>query len=328
MHLDVHDALWANDPRALADFTPPDGPLVLVCGRGNTSMLAMTQLRARGIAAMSLHGGMRAWSLAWNVAPVPARGFEAEILQVRRTGKGCLSYLIGSRGTAAVIDPSVDPNVYVDLAAARGWKIALALDTHIHADHLSRARQLGELAGATVYLPDQRRVTFPFTAAKDGDVLTRGGVTLAVLATPGHTFESVCYLLEGKVLFTGDTIFLTGVGRPDLAAKADEETRKRARLLFASLQSIRQLPPDTLVLPGHSGTPTPFDGKALVSTLAETAGRAELLQLSEEKFVEGILARIPAPPANHLEIVRLNEQGTLPPDVAGLEEGANRCAVR
>ena len=83
-----------------------------------------------------------------------------------------------------------------------------------------------------------------------------------------------------------------------------------------------------LVLPGHTGAPIAFDGKALASTLAESTSRAELLQSSEEEFVDAILARIPAPPANHLEIVRLNEQGTLPPDVAGLEVGANRCAVR
>src|SRR5206468_10088384 len=137
------------------------------------------------------------------------------------------------------------------------------LDTHIHADHLSRARRLAELAAATVYLPHQRRVAFPFTAAKEGDVLRVGAVSLAVLGTPGHTFESVSYLLEGKALFTGDTLFLSGVGRPDLAAKVDEETRRRAHLLFASLRTIQKLPPDTLVLPGHTGAPIAFDGTAL-----------------------------------------------------------------
>ncbi|MBI4420787.1 MAG: MBL fold metallo-hydrolase [Gemmatimonadetes bacterium] len=328
IHLDVHDALWANDAGALRDFVPlKNGRIVTVCGRGQTSLLAATRLRQRGIEALSLQGGMRAWSLAWNWAPVAVPGTPAAVVQVRRTGKGCLSYLVGSQGRAAVIDPSVEPRVYLDLAAARRWKITDVIDTHVHADHLSRARQLAELAGATVYLPAQQRVTFPFTPLNSGDKLSVGDATLEVLSTPGHTFESACYLLDGKALFTGDTLFLSSVGRPDLAAKADEETRQRARLLYGSLQRLKALPPETVVLPCHTSEPIAFDGRALAGTLQEVCARTEQMRQTENEFVEAILARIPPPPANHLKIVELNEQGTLPADTSDLEAGANRCAV-
>jgi glyoxylase-like metal-dependent hydrolase (beta-lactamase superfamily II) len=327
--LDVHDALWTNDFSALSRFKPPAGqPVVTVCGRGNTSMLAMAHLRERGIPAASLHGGMRAWSLAWNSAQVPVPGSAAETLQVRRAGKGCLSYLTGSRGQAAVIDPSLDPQVYADLAFRHGWTISAVLDTHVHADHLTRGRQLAELTGARLYLPEQKRVKYPFLPLEEGDELRVGDARLTVLATPGHTRESICYFLDGKALFTGDTLFTNAVGRPDLATKADEETRQRARLLYASLQRLRGLPSGTLVLPGHTSEPPPFDGKPLAATLADAIARAGVLQLPEEKFVEAVLARIPPPPANHLQIVTLNEHGTAVSDSTELEAGANRCALK
>ena len=90
---------------------------------------------------------MRAWSLAWNAAEVPLTGTRARVIQVRRTGKGCLSYVVGSAGEAAAIDPSLDPEVYADIAGRNGWRITKVLDTHIHADHLSRAVPLARTDG-------------------------------------------------------------------------------------------------------------------------------------------------------------------------------------
>jgi Metallo-beta-lactamase superfamily len=109
------------------------------------------------------------------------------VIQVRRTGKGCLSYLIGADEEAAVIDASLDPQVYLDLAAEHGWQVTRVLETHIHADHLSRSRQLAEQSGARLMLPDQQRVTFPFTAVYDGERLPSETMQLVALQTPGHT---------------------------------------------------------------------------------------------------------------------------------------------
>jgi len=124
VHADAYEALRRGDPNALADFRPRDGgPVVTVCGAGKTSLLAAERLRARGLDAVSLEGGMRAWTLAWNAAAVPRPGSTAQIVQVRRTGKGCLSYIIGSHGQAAVIDASLDPGVYREPAAKAGRSV-------------------------------------------------------------------------------------------------------------------------------------------------------------------------------------------------------------
>src|SRR5437763_2393901 len=203
LHIDAYKALKAHDPTALSSLAlPEDTPIVTVCAAGNTSRIAAERLATRGIEALSLEGGMRAWSLAWNTADVPILGSDAQVIQVRRTGKGCLSYLIGAKDEALVIDASLDPQVYLDLASKYGWQITSVFDTHIHADHLSRSRQLAERSGALLFLPEQQRVSFPFTALRDGGTLATPQLMLTALRTPGHTLESTCYLLNNSVLFT------------------------------------------------------------------------------------------------------------------------------
>jgi len=113
MHLNAYESLKQGCSDVLAAFEPPvQSPIVTVCGRGRVSQIASEQLRARGLDAVSLLGGMQAWSLAWNVAEVPLAVSDAQLLQIRRTGKGCLSYMLGSAGVAAVIDASLEPSGY------------------------------------------------------------------------------------------------------------------------------------------------------------------------------------------------------------------------
>lgn len=328
IYVNAYDALKANDPQALAGIDlPTDKPVVTVCGAGATSLIAADHLHRRGFQALSLQGGMRAWSLAWNRAEIPLPDSQATLIQVRRTGKGCLSYLIGVEGMAAVVDPALEPEVYLELARGYGWTISRVLETHIHADHLSRGRALAERCGATLYLPAQNRASFPFTPLQDRDEVEIGTARLQALHTPGHTGESTCYLLDGQALFTGDTLFLSGVGRPDLEA-GPEEAHNRAGVLYRALQRLLTLPPEVLILPGHTSEPVAFDGQAIAAPLAEVRERAELLQLPEKAFVELLMARIPPTPPNHHRIVELNEAGLLPEgDPTELEAGANRCAV-
>jgi glyoxylase-like metal-dependent hydrolase (beta-lactamase superfamily II) len=328
LHVPAYDALQANDPNALAGVNlPADRPVVTICGAGMTSLTAAEQLRAQGIEAFSLAGGMKAWSLAWNSAEVHVPGSQAQVIQVRRTGKGCLSYLIGSQGSAAVIDAALEPEIYLDLAQRYGWTITAVLDTHIHADHLSRARRLVEQSGATLYLPNQKRAAFSFSPLRDRAVLNIGAAQLVALHTPGHTLESTSYLLDDQILFTGDTLFLAGVGRPDLEA-SPAEARQRASLLYRSLQRLLTLSPETLILPGHTSEPIAFDGQPITAPLTEVQQRIELLSIPEAAFVESLLARIPPTPPNHHRIVTLNESGaTFEGDPSDLEAGANRCAV-
>ena len=189
---------------------------------------------------------MKAWSLAWNVADMPLADGAIRVIQVRRTGKGRLSCVVGSGTEAVVIDPSVPPDVYLDLAHRFGWTIRCVLETHIHADHLSRARGLATQTGAAILLPPQERATFPFTAVADGERIQVGNATLTAIHTPGHTNESTSYLLNEAAVFTGHTLFINGVGRPDLHAEP-EGVRQRARALFLSLTRLRRLPPGVLV---------------------------------------------------------------------------------
>jgi glyoxylase-like metal-dependent hydrolase (beta-lactamase superfamily II)/rhodanese-related sulfurtransferase len=327
IHVDAYQALKAGNPQALAAVTlPGDAPVVTICGAGKISLIAAQQLQARGVLARSLLGGMQAWSLAWNTADVSVPGSAAQIIQVRRTGKGCLSYLIGADGEAAMIDAALDPDIYVSLAQQYGWRITAVLDTHIHADHLSRSRALAERSGATLYLPLQQRVAFAFTPLAQGDTLAIGAARVTALHTPGHTAESMSYLLDGQALFSGDTLFLNAVGRPDLHASPDA-ARARAHMLYASLQRLLALPGETVILPGHTSAPIPFDRQPLAATLADVCAQTALLVATEDAFVESVLARIPPTPPNHTRIIELNEAGALAENLVELEAGANRCAI-
>jgi glyoxylase-like metal-dependent hydrolase (beta-lactamase superfamily II)/rhodanese-related sulfurtransferase len=327
-HVDAYDALRAGDPDAVAGIDVPLGDqVVTVCAGGKMSLVAAEQLRARGIAARSLTGGMKAWSLVWNTAELTIPGSSATVIQMRRTGKGCLSYLVGAGREAAVIDASLAPEVYREIADARGWTITAVFDTHVHADHLSRSRLLAEQTGATLHLPATNRAVFPFTPLRDSDQIMVGDARLTAIDTPGHTPESMSYLLDGLALFTGDTLFLTGVGRPDLEASVDG-ARERAGLLWGSLRRLAALAPETLILPGHTSSPVAFDGRPVAATLRAVTEGVPMMRLTEAEFVETILARIPPTPPNHSAIVAFNEAGELPEhDPTDLEAGANRCAV-
>ena len=329
LHVNAYDALRNGQASALADLRlEPGRPVVTVCNAGKVSRTAADVLTQRGVDARSLAGGMRAWSLAWNAAPVPLADESATVIQVRRTGKGCLSYVVASADDAAVVDPSVSPDVYVDIAKAHGWTIRYVFDTHIHADHLSRARDLAGRTGAALVLPPQDRVHFAFVPIADGETVTVGHARLSAIHTPGHTNESTSYMLNEAAIFTGDTLFTNGVGRPDLHADP-EAARQRAQALFASLSRLRAIQGSVVVLPGHASEPIAFDGQAVVSPMNDVARWLSAWLTSESAFVHRVTASLPPTPPNFSRIIELNESGDLPPsDPTDLEAGANRCAVR
>jgi glyoxylase-like metal-dependent hydrolase (beta-lactamase superfamily II) len=325
LQLDVYDAVKSGSLGPLADLDFPPGAVVTVCALGATAAKATDLLGARGVQAMTLEGGMRAWSLAWNIAQTTFSG--CEVVQVRRTGKGCLSYIVESQSEAVVIDASVDPEVYVRLLRERGWRLVAVADTHIHADHLSRSRLLAQQERVDVWLPAQDRAQYHFRPVADGDRIPFGSTALVAMHTPGHTEESTTYVLDSNVAFTGDTLFLASVGRPDLEDGARRELTSRSRLLHASVRNLLQLPKSTQVLPGHVSEPIPFDGRLLTTTVGTIGDTVPLARLDTAEFVEALLARIPPKPPNHSRIVGLNERGEVPRDPSELEAGANRCAV-
>jgi glyoxylase-like metal-dependent hydrolase (beta-lactamase superfamily II)/rhodanese-related sulfurtransferase len=326
IHADVYDRLKAGDSKAFDDFELDlNKPVVTVCAAGKTSLKAAELLRDKGYDVYSLEGGMKAWNFAWNTAAVELNG--VKIIQVRRSSKGVLSYIIGSKDEAIVIDAALDPQIYLDIARKNGWTIKYVTDTHVHADYLSRARELAKASIATHVLIDTANVEYAYSPISNGEYLPFGKSKLEVIHTPGHTLESTSFRLGHDAVFTGDTLFVDGVGRPDLKADQDEAI-KRSKLLYGSLQRLLQLDPKTLVLPAHLATAVPFDGKLISATIESLKGNLDILKLTESEFVQYTASRIPPTPPNYLTIAGLNKQGSYDGYTpADLEAGANRCAI-
>jgi glyoxylase-like metal-dependent hydrolase (beta-lactamase superfamily II) len=229
-----------------------------------------------------------------------------------------------------VIDPSIDVDVYREVAAEHGWRITRVFDTHLHADHLSGARALATRTGASLHLNPADTFKFPFQPLHDGDRFPFGtGVALSVAAlrTPGNTEGSTIYFVGDRVVLTGDTLFVDGVGRPDLAERAEEF----AHNLYRSLRErILTLPDDTLVLPGHYGETVRVKPDTPVSaSLGDLRTTLPPLSVDEESFVEWATSRTATRPPNYVEIIKANMgRSDLPvPVLQKLEVGPNRCSA-
>jgi rhodanese-related sulfurtransferase len=235
IHVDAYADLQSSQLGPLAELDLPAGPVVTVCAIGRTAAIATDLLRANGVEALTLDGGMRSWSLAWNTAQTTISG--CEVVQVRRTGKGCLSYIVESESGAVVIDASIDPEVYIRLLRERGWRLVAVADTHIHADHLSRSRRLAHLEGAKLLLPAQDRAKYPFRPVADGDRIAFGSTALVATRTPGHTEESTTYVLDNTARSRAIRCFSTASAGLTLTA-AHAKSWRRARVYFICRSAV------------------------------------------------------------------------------------------
>ncbi|MFM2327366.1 MAG: hypothetical protein RIR31_1568, partial [Bacteroidota bacterium] len=265
------------------------------------------------------------WTLAWNTATITFQNFE--IVQFRRTGKGCLSYMIIANNEAIVVDASLDIKVYEQYLLASKAVLKYAIETHIHADHISRTKQLAEKNNAPLFLPIPNKVSFNFEPITDTTIFELGSIEIKAIQTPGHSFESTSFLIDDKVLLTGDTLFINGVGRPDLKAN-NEEALQKTKCLYQSLQTLVALDENIIVLPSHTSQPIDFDNQPIKTTIGFVKNNVPMLQLNELDFTNTILQRIPPTPANYLSIVELNLKGDFSKiNPVDLEAGANRCAI-
>ena len=326
IYFDAYDKLKAHKPGALHGLhLDKKIPVVTVCGAGKTSSIAARQLNGQGFEVYSLEGGMKAWSMAWNTAKLSFRDFE--IIQFRRTGKGCLSYMIVSNGEAIIIDASLPIEIYRNVLMKEKLKLKNVIETHIHADHLSRSKQLAESNNATLHLPAPNKVNFDFVPVTGTTVFEVGNISIQAIPTPGHTTESTSYLIDDKVFLTGDTLFINGVGRPDLKAN-DDEAMQRSKMLYQSLQKLLTYDDNIIVLPAHTSQPVEFDHTPIQATIGSIKQNVAMLKLNEEEFSNTILQRIPPTPPNYLSIVEKNNKGDFSDiDPVDLEAGANRCAI-
>jgi glyoxylase-like metal-dependent hydrolase (beta-lactamase superfamily II) len=318
--------------RGLRELPSPDqaGRIVCFCYRGVTAVGVVQALRAAGYQAENLQGGMRAWAELVVPAEVPGSGAldsETVLLQLRRLGKGCLGYALVSHGEALLVDVGRNVEAALEAVAARGARVVRAADTHLHADHISGGPVVARETGAEYLLPpaDAKDVGLKYEPVTDGTVWRVGGVQVQALHTPGHTDGSTSYLVGGRYLLTGDTLFVTGVGRPDLSGQGERLARVLHRTLTTTLMA---LPDRVEVLPAHiSGSAEIGSGGVASASLAELK-RATLAKLPTDPdiFARELLAALPAQPPNY-ETIRAANRGVAVDDPSELEYGPNRCAV-
>jgi glyoxylase-like metal-dependent hydrolase (beta-lactamase superfamily II)/rhodanese-related sulfurtransferase len=237
---------------------------------------------------------------------------------------GCLAqgaYYIESDGEAAVIDPLREVQPYIEKAERRGAKIKYVFETHFHADFVSGHQDLSAKTGAPiVFGPTGMKMGFDAIVAEDGQEFQLGKVKIRLIHTPGHTMESACYLLineEGKeeALFTGDTLFIGDVGRPDLAQKviADLTQDKLAAHLYDSLRNkIMPLADDIIVYPAHGAGSA--CGKNMSKETSDTLGNQKktnyaLQEMTKEEFIKEVLTGLTPPPSYFPQNVLMNIQG-------------------
>lgn len=242
------------------------------------------------------------------------------------------SFLVGCDRVkqAAVIDPRRDASIYVEAARQAGLSIVAAIETHVHADFVSGARELASI-GARVFTGPGAALGFDHHEVHDGEELRLGDVTLTFLHTPGHTYEHIAVSMAQpggpSRLFTGDLLFVGGVGRPDLVGEA--QTRQLASALFDSLQRIKQLDGQIEVHPGHGAGSLcgAGIGSAPSSTIAREASQNPMLQYADrEAFVGAVVADLPERPPYFARMKRVNQEG---PELLGLVTGARRLpAIR
>ncbi len=242
-------------------------------------------------------------------------------MKVEQIYTGCLAeaaYYIESNGEVAIIDPLRESKPYLDKAAKNHAQIKYVFETHFHADFVSGHLDLSSKTGATIVFGPTAQPAYPAYIAKDGESFAVGAVQIKVLHTPGHTMESSCFLLideHGKeqAIFTGDTLFIGDVGRPDLAVKSDLSQEDLAGHLYDSIQEkILSLPDDITVYPGHGAGSA--CGKKMSKETSDTLGNQKrfnyaLQATSKTQFVKEVLTGLVTPPQYFPKNATLNKMG-------------------
>ena len=356
------DRLFMNDPNLFKEI-PKEKEIVTVCAHGHRSMIAAKILHQLGYNVKSVKGGMAGWNKVYDVAEIPVpKEASFKIWQIRRISKGCMGYIISSKKdkTATVIDPSNEIyDAFLKITQDNKLQITQLLDTHQHADHVSG---IVKLVKTLTTETNMEKIRLYFSSLEDYDtsktelkniMYVKGEdkididdkVSLRAIHTPGHTNGSMSFILEDSLndnnnnnvndknstnsyLFTGDTLFVDGIGRPDLR----DQAKKFAELLYDTYhKKILQLPDDTVVLPAH------FNGASIalkhrvpiLETLDTIKKRVKLLSMTKDEFIDYVADTVQPRPGNYRTIISINKK-MLPHDeieMADLEAGPNSCAI-
>ena len=244
---------------------------------------------------------------------------------VKQIYTSCLfqgAYYIESNGEAAVIDPLREVSQYIELAESSNSKIKYIFETHFHADFISGHLTLSRKTGAPIIFGPNAKPKFECIIAKDNEKFRIGNITITAIHTPGHTLESTCYLLKDEnkneyCLFTGDTLFLGDVGRPDLAQKSQNITKEElAGILFDSVNNkIKPLPGNILIYPAHGAGSA--CGKNMMKETVDTLANQKIINyalngsLNKKDFIKELTHELPNPPVYFPSNVKLNQEGYL-----------------
>lgn len=312
---------------------PEDKPVIVVCAKEGSSKFVADQLvEAADRDVYYLEGGMKMWSE--HVEPVKIGDLSSggELYQFVRIGKGCLSYMVISEGEAIVIDPVRMTGVYTDFLKEKNAVLKYAVDTHLHADHISGGRLLAEQTEAVYYMPeeDAAEVTFSYQPLHNNDVLRAGktDVTVQALYSPGHTIGSTSLIVDHQYLLTGDILFVDSIGRPDLAGKAEDWVGDLRTSLYETYQALED---NLWVLPAHFSKKEEIDdhGRVMEQLSVLYKENSGLQVADETEFRKMVTENLPPQP-NAYEEIRQTNMGKVQPEPeeqTEMEIGPNRCAV-
>jgi glyoxylase-like metal-dependent hydrolase (beta-lactamase superfamily II)/rhodanese-related sulfurtransferase len=314
---------------------PDDREVTVLCAKGGASEYVAGTLQERGYDVNHLEDGMNGWASIYEAVEVSRYDGPGTLRQYQRPSSGCLGYLLHDGDEAAVVDPlRAFTDRYLADAEELGVELTYALDTHVHADHVSGVRDLAA-EGVEGVVPEaavDRGVTYAddVTTAADGDEFAVGDATIEAVYTPGHTTGMTSYLLSDSLLATGDGLFVESVARPDLE-EGDEGAPDAARTLYESLQErVLTLPDDTLVGGAHfSDAAEPAEDGTYTAPVGDLVEDMDALTMAEDEFVDLVLADMPPRPANYEDIIATNlGQNDVDDDEAfTLELGPNNCAA-
>jgi glyoxylase-like metal-dependent hydrolase (beta-lactamase superfamily II) len=312
-----------------------DEPVVVVCAVGEASADVATELADAGVDAVHLEDGMNGWARL--IVSAEAETAAGTLVQYDRPSSGCLSYLLVAGDEAVVVDPlRAFTDRYARDASDRGADIVYAIDTHVHADHVSGIRNVARGTDAQPVLPEgarERGLTYGARPLAAGERLQFGTASLRAVGLPGHTSE-MTGVEFGDVVLVGDSVFVDGLARPDLEAQLAEDPESAAEDLAAALhrtvtETVASLPPGTRLFPGHH---EPNGARAADGTFSTTVeGVHDVLDdvgRDRAAFVDAVLSESP-PPQNYQRIIDVNlgREQVDDEEAFELELGPNNCAA-
>lgn len=311
---------------------PKEKQVLVTCAKEGSSKFVAEQLDEAGYTDVSyLQGGMKTWSEYLHEVKV-YQDEEMSVYQHIRVGKGCLSYMVLSGDEMLLVDPQRFTDEYMNAAQKYNVKITHIVDSHLHADHISGGRELAEKTGAKYYLMQSEGATFDFEALENHEKIQFEKVKLEVLAikTPGHTPGSVSFFVNDKLLFSGDTIFVSGLGRPDLGGKVREWANDLYETVYSKVSKIAD---EVIVLPTHYADLEyeMNDAGYVGDTLGSIRQKNEqMFNVEKDFFIEQVeKSASEEKPPNFEEIIAINRGVESASDerLSELEIGPNRCAV-